>query len=72
MITYSYNTILHPFPKLRFSRVFTFIKNIINVYNLIYNLFFNTLFNNYLPIKFNQFKYSQLIFLKNIQNTFKI
>ena len=60
-----------PFPKIRFSKVFMFIKNIINVYNLIYNLIFNTLYNNHPLIKFNQFKYSQLMFLKNKQKYLK-
>lgn len=35
-----------PFMKVKFSKVFMFIKNIINIYNLVYNLFFN----NYPPI----------------------
>ena len=37
------------FPKVKLSKKFTFIKNIINIYNLF--------FNNYSLIKFNQFKY---------------
>ena len=56
-------------PYLEFS---TFIKNIINIYNLIYNLSFNTFSNNYSPIKFNQFKYSPLIFFKSIQKYLKL
>ena len=48
-----------------------FIKNMIKDYNLIYYLFFNTFSNNYILIKFNQFKYSQLMFLKSIQKYFK-
>ena len=51
------------FPKVRFFSVFTFIKIIINVFNI----FFNTISNNYPPIKFNQFKYSPLMYLKSIQ-----
>ena len=47
-----------------------FINNIINVYNLINNLFFN-FSNNYPPIKFNQFKYSQLMFLKVYKSALK-
>ena len=53
--------------KVRFSKVFTFIKNLINIYNLIYFLFYYTLSNNFPPMKFNQFKYSQLMFLKSIK-----
>ena len=60
------NKILPPFPKVRFSRVCTLIKNLINVYNLIYFLLYYTLFNNFSPMKFSQFKYSQLMFLKTI------
>ena len=60
------------FPKVRFSKVCTHIKNLINFYNLIYFLFYYTLSNNFLPMKFNQFKYSQLMFLKNIKSILTI
>ena len=53
--------------KVRFSRVCMFIKNLINVYNLIHFLFYYTLSNNFSPMKFNQFKYSQLMFFKSIK-----
>ena len=53
--------------KLTFSRMYTLIKNLINVYNLIYFLLYYTFSNNFSPMKFNQFKYSQLMFLKNIK-----
>jgi len=46
------------------------IKNLINVYNLIYFLFSYTLSDNFPSIKFNQFKYSQLMFFKNIKKHF--
>ena len=58
--------ILSLFPKARFSRVFTLIKNLVNVYTLIYFLLYYTLYNKFPPIKFNQFK-SQLMFLKSIK-----
>ena len=54
-------------PEVRFYRVCMLIKNLINVYNLIYFLLYYTLSNNFSPIKFNQFKYSQLMFLKSIK-----
>ena len=59
--------ILPLFLKVRFSRVCTLIKNLINVYNLIYFLLYYTLSNNFPPMKFNQFKYSQLMFIKSIK-----
>ena len=55
------------FPKIRFSRICTLIKNLINVYNLIYFLIYYTLSNNFPPTKFNQLKYSQLLFFKSIK-----
>ena len=68
MITYSNsNHILSMYPKVKFFRVFMLIKNLINVYNLIYFLLYYILFNNFLPIKFNKFKYFQLMFFKRIK-----
>ena len=49
--------LLPPLPKVKFSRDFMIVKNIINVYSLIYYLFFYTIFNYPPPIKSNQFKY---------------
>lgn len=43
--------------KVRFSKDFMLIKNIINFYNLITYLFFYTLSNYFSPTKHNQFKY---------------
>ena len=68
--TQKISDLLPLFPKVRFSRVCTLIKNLINVYNLIYFLFYYTLSNNFLPRKFNQFKYSQLMFFKSIKKYF--
>ena len=48
--------------KVRFYKVFTFIKNSINVYNLIFLLLYYILSNNFSPLKFNQFKYFHLMF----------
>ena len=55
------------FPKVKFSKMFALIKNSINVYNLIFLLIYYTLSNNFSPMKFNQFKYSQLIFFESIK-----
>ena len=57
------------FSKVKFSRIYVLIKKLINIYNLIYFLFYYTFFNNLSPIKFNQFKYSQLMFFKNIKKS---
>ena len=49
------------FPKVEFCKVFTLIKNLINIYNFKFFLIF---FNNFSPMKFNKFKYFCLMFLK--------
>ena len=59
--------ILPLFQKVRFSRVCTLIKNLINIYNLIYFLLYYTISNNFPPMKFNQFKHFQLMFFKSIK-----
>ena len=64
---YLYNKLLPLFLKVIFFRVCTLIKNLINIYSLIYFLLYYTLSNNFSSIKFNQFKYSQLMFLKNVK-----
>ena len=60
------------FPKVRFSKMFTIIKNSINFYNLIFLLFYYIFSNNFSPMELNQFKYFHLMFLKSIKNTLNI
>ena len=53
--------------QIKFSKMFTLIKNVINVCNLIFFLLCYTLSNNFLLMKFNQFKYFYLMFPKSIK-----